>query len=148
MFICFLSTTDVLCSSLNPFTLQDEYVSVMEGSCVEIKCRVTSRVNVPETAYWFWIKDAKYDNKSYEGTIIYSSNEVKRPVSPQFKHRAKYTGSWNTHKSNPQYCSILICDVNKTDSGEYQFRFHEDGPNKWITKPATNLTVTGEFKIN
>lgn len=126
----------------------------MEGSCVEIKCLVTLSTRVPRTAHWFWIKDGEYvdDKKSYEGTILYSTSEAQRPVSPQFKDRVEYTGSpsasWNTYVTNPQYCSILICQLNKTDSGKYQFRFVENelGTNKWITQNPSELIVTGKFK--
>lgn len=121
----------------------------MEGSCVEIKCRVERTVDVSDTAYWFWMKDGVYVNedKAYTATIIYSTNESKRPVSPQFKNRVSYTGSPPTNwwsYSRSQSCSILICDLHKMDSGTYQFRYIR-GDIKWVTHP-TILEITGKLK--
>lgn len=121
----------------------------MEGSCVEIKCGVEKTVAVSDPAYWFWMKDGVYDDKekAYRATIIYSTNESKRPVSPQFKNRVSYTGSPPTNwwkYSHSQSCSILICDLNKMDSGIYEFRYIR-GDIKWVTKPTT-LEITGKLK--
>lgn len=117
-----------------------------EGSCAEIECKVTSSVD-GLNANWFWMKDALWSekNKTFNATIIYSENKSLHPVSPEFATRVKYIGSpsagWNSHTS-PKLCSISICDLNKTDSGIYSFRFL--GKEKWVTN-SVNLTVQGMY---
>ncbi|XP_034730813.1 B-cell receptor CD22 [Etheostoma cragini] len=115
----------------------------MEGSCIEIKCTVTRYVDVKD-AHWFWIKNPTWHDMVLTGTVIYSTDESVRRVNSDFAARVKYTGSppdlsWN-NALQPELCSILICNLNKTDSGDYAFRFV--GKEKWITKPAVILTVT------
>lgn len=130
--------------------MKDTFLRATEGSCVEIKCRVGRTVEVPDTAHWFWMKDGVYidEDKAYTATIVYSTNESKRPVSPQFMNRVSYTGSpptsWRMY-SRSQSCSILICDLKKMDSGDYQLRYI-NGDIKWVTRPPTTLEITGKLK--
>ncbi|XP_035862371.1 B-cell receptor CD22 isoform X2 [Sander lucioperca] len=129
------------CAPQNPFTLKGP-LTATEGSCIEIKCNVTNNVE-PKDAYWFWIKNPHWSVNDFTGTIIYSTNETVRPVSSDFADRVKYTGSpslsWNNRpRSPPVLCSILICNLNKTDSGNYAFRFV--GTKVWKTEDA-NLKV-------
>uniref|UniRef100_A0A8C9YCJ4 B-cell receptor CD22 n=1 Tax=Sander lucioperca TaxID=283035 RepID=A0A8C9YCJ4_SANLU len=121
-------------------------LTATEGSCIEIKCNVTNNVE-PKDAYWFWIKNPHWSVNDFTGTIIYSTNETVRPVSSDFADRVKYTGSpslsWNNRpRSPPVLCSILICNLNKTDSGNYAFRFV--GTKVWKTEDA-NLKVIGKY---
>ncbi|XP_037532723.1 B-cell receptor CD22 [Nematolebias whitei] len=141
-----LIITDCSCNTESLFTLENHFLTATEGSCVEIKCRVERTVEVSDTAHWFWMKDGVYadEDKAYTATIIYSTNESKRPVSPQFKNRVSYTGSPTTNwwkYSRSQSCSILICDLNKTDSGNYQLRYISENF-KWVTNPPTILKIT------
>lgn len=131
------------------FNLVDSNLTAKEGSCAEIKCKVTSTVDDSD-AYWFWMKDAlwNYAKEEYvNATVIYSTNKSLRPVSPDFATRVTYNGSsssnWQYTSSSPKLCNILICDLNTTDSGNYLFRFL--GKDKWVTKPL-NLTVKGKNK--
>lgn len=145
---CVFTTTDV-----QPlFTLEDRPLTAKEGSCIEIKCTVAKAVD-DANAYWFWIKGAIWVNKTeLTGTVIYSTNSAVRPVSRDFADRVNYTGSpsssWSSYDSrSPKLCSILICNLNKTDSGNYSFRFvGKPETYKWITEPAVILTVSGEYK--
>ncbi|XP_055359121.1 B-cell receptor CD22 isoform X2 [Betta splendens] len=129
-----------------PFELDGNALTVKEGSCIKLTCRVTYSVSA-SNAYWFWMKDPQWIEayKNYSATIVYSTNNVTRPVSPEFSGRVHYVGSpsekWNnpSHTSPPQ-CSILICNLNKNDSGQYKFRFI--GADKWSTKMTTTVTVT------
>ncbi|XP_078108453.1 B-cell receptor CD22 [Sander vitreus] len=129
------------------FTLNKRLLTATEGSCIEMECTVTLPNNVKvEDAYWFWIKNPIWSNNFFTGTVIYSSNETMRPVSSDFADRVKYTGSlassWNNRpQSPPELCSILICNLNKTDNGDYAFRFVGKGPNKWFTEKV-ELKVT------
>lgn len=97
------------------------------------------------------MKDPVYENKQYNATIIYSSSETQRPVNPKFVNRVKYVGSedtkWETAtSSSPEKCSVLIHDLNQTDSGNYSFRFVGKGEYKWVIQPFTSLTVAGKYK--
>lgn len=102
------------------------------------------------------MKDAKWDTKlsDFTAIIIYSTNNLTRPVSSDFASRVKYIGSMHSSGKNmPESlsqltCSILICDLKKGDSGEYSFRYVKDSE-KWATKPNVTLTVEGKsiFRI-
>lgn len=128
------------------FKLVGDQLTAKEGSCAEIECRVTSTVD-GSNANWFWMKDGLWSkkNEAYNATIIYSTNRSSHPVSPEFATRVTYIGSppagWKSYTS-PKLCSISICDLNKTDSGNYSFRFL--GEDKWVTK-SVNLTVQGMY---
>ncbi|XP_067367053.1 B-cell receptor CD22-like isoform X1 [Channa argus] len=132
-----------------PMTLRDLNPTATEGSCIDIKCDVTGPISDDNDAYWFWLKDAKWDesNADFIGTVIYSTNTALRPVSPDFADRVKYIGSlsssWGTnYNSSPKpRCNILICNLKQSDSGEYSFRYKK-GSHKWSTKPNVTLKVT------
>ncbi|XP_068592285.1 B-cell receptor CD22-like [Cebidichthys violaceus] len=130
------------CGHQNPFELEANRLTAKEGSCIEIKCRVTNRVNAVG-AYWLWLKDGLWNGTDWTGTVIYSTNNIKRPVSADFADRVKYIGSpsssWNDNSATSQKCSILICDLNKTDNGGYSFRFV--GKVSWIAEPGVTLEV-------
>ncbi|XP_056237488.1 B-cell receptor CD22 isoform X2 [Seriola aureovittata] len=129
-------------SNSNPFELTPNRLTAKEGSCAEIKCIVSKAVTV-DGAYWFWMKDGKWNDtvKDFTGTIVYSSNFSRRLVSSDFEGRVKYIGSSSSRWKNSyqQSCSILICELKKSDSGEYSFRF--EGKKKWITKKNVSLEV-------
>ncbi|XP_028280613.1 B-cell receptor CD22 [Parambassis ranga] len=123
------------------FILDYTELKAVEGSCVEIKCTVQQALNT-FGAYWFWIKDAKYieSRKDFDGINIYSTNTEIRPVNESFANRVEYVGTSWTSNSPQKLCSVLICDLKISDSGNYSFRFVSQ-QNKWITKPAANLKV-------
>ncbi|XP_056900778.1 B-cell receptor CD22 isoform X1 [Takifugu flavidus] len=120
------------------FKLEDHPLTATEGSCAEIKCHVSEYVDIRDSN-WFWMKDAIWDDekKDFNSTIIYSSNNSLYPVSPAFATRVKYVGSasttWTKPSSSPR-CSILICNLEKGDNGEYRFR--SKGNIVWTTKTA------------
>lgn len=127
------------------FKLEDGPLTATEGSCAEIKCYATESVDITDSN-WFWMKDAKWDGekKDYNSTIIYSSDNSLYPVSPAFATRVKYIGSasttWEKPNSSAQ-CSILICNLEKGDNGEYHFRFK--GNVIWTTN-AVRLSIIGQ----
>lgn len=145
---CVFTTTDFSCAL---FKLEESKLTAKEGSCIEIKCTVLKNIN-HVGLYWFWMKNANWneDLKDFNATIIYSTNNSLRPVSPDFADRVHYTGSpfssWrNSYRSTPK-CSILICNLNKTDSGNYSFRYVGSvSSEKWKTN-VVNLTVEGKHK--
>lgn len=128
------------------FKLEDRPLTATEGSCAEIKCHVSVYVDITDSN-WFWMKDPKWDNekKDYNSTIIYSSNNSLYPVSPAFAKRVKYVGSasttWKVPNPSPR-CSILICNLEKGDKGEYHFRFK--GNIAWTTN-AVRLSIIGQW---
>lgn len=140
----FSTPTDV---SPNPtyFKLEGHALTATEGSCAEIKCNVSESVDITGSN-WFWMKDPKWDDvkKDFNSTIIYSSNNSLYPVSPAFAKRVKYVGSasttWKIPNPSPR-CSILICNLEKGDNGEYNFRFK--GNVIWKTN-AVRLSIIGQ----
>ncbi|KAK5862001.1 hypothetical protein PBY51_017434 [Eleginops maclovinus] len=141
--LMFLAIIKELSCVTRYFTLKDTRLTAIEGSCIKISCTVKNEVDDVD-AHWFWIKNATWKNNSYHGTIIYSTDKTVRPVSPHFADRVTYIGSpfsgWN---HPPADCSIIICNLIKTDSGNYYFRYVKEKENqmKWITEPA-NIMVT------
>ncbi|XP_030014116.1 B-cell receptor CD22 isoform X2 [Sphaeramia orbicularis] len=128
------------------FTISKSSLTATEGSCIEIECTVTGQIADDVSAHWFWVKDAKWnDNKGdFFGTIVYSNkNTSDHPLSPDFKDRVTYTGSPSfSSRNDPSQntlCSIFICNLKTSDTGQYSFRYN--GDKKWITKPNASLTV-------
>ena len=148
-----LTPTDYSCDSSNPFVLEENNLTAMEGSCVEIKCIKPVKTDTPAAGFSFWMKDANWtEEKKFVAIIIASTNELKRPVSPLYKNRTHGFDSSPTNGNHASFqskmpCSILICDLNKSDSGNYSFRFEENSNTgkKWVTNPAANLTIKGEY---
>ncbi|XP_059195200.1 sialic acid-binding Ig-like lectin 12 [Centropristis striata] len=133
-----------ICGQPNPFRLADTSLRATEGSCVEMKCSINDRVDTAN-AYWFWIMNPTWNGGVLSGTVIYSTNDEERPVSQDFADRVNYTGSststWNSYDP-PKSCSISICNLKKSDSGDYAFRFVDElRPYTFMTHTLT-LTVT------
>ncbi|XP_059195063.1 B-cell receptor CD22 [Centropristis striata] len=140
---CVFTSTDI-CGQPQTFRLADTSLRATEGSCVEMKCSV-SYGGVTANAYFFWIMNSTWNDKVLSGTVIYSTNVRVRPVSQGFADRVTYTGSssstWNSYDP-PESCSISICNLKKSDSGDYLFRYlDEKTPYKYMTDKLT-LTVT------
>ncbi|CAN9513880.1 unnamed protein product [Ophioblennius macclurei] len=125
-----------LCQDKNPFTIDktEQEKNVTEGSCVEIKCNVAT-MSHNDGAVWYWIKDAKWHNNNYTGTIVYSTDASK--WSEDFKSRVKYIPQDGNDK---ELYSIQICEVSKNDTGTYMFRFEKNNI-RWATEPRINVTV-------
>ncbi|XP_070822951.1 B-cell receptor CD22 [Chaetodon trifascialis] len=149
----FLALITNFAASQSYFRLEGKHLTAQEGSCIEIKCIVTSRVDAKvavHNAYWFWMKDGIWNNETYDATIVSSTDTTLRPVSPDFSGRVQYIGTpssgWNSNDNTQKLCSVLICNLTKHDSGNYAFRFIEKGKEgkdglKWKTN-VVNLTVT------
>ena len=147
------SLTDVSTSDpSSPFKLEPGGLLATEGSCFEIKCQVIRNVD-DRDANWFWMKDRRWvvRDKDYTSTVIYSTNTSTRPVSPDFANRVKYidspSSSWqNADSAGPKpLCSILICDLRRSDSGKYSLRFV--GRGRWSSEEVT-LNIKGMFNNN
>ncbi|KAM8869853.1 B-cell receptor CD22-like isoform 1-T3 [Spinachia spinachia] len=132
---------NVSCSKKPVFRLDTRYLTAKEGSCVEIGCKVNDRVKATG-AHWFWIKDRLWDGRVLNGTVIYSTDTSRRPVSADFADRVNEIASLspdsNGFLTTSKKISILLCSLKKSDTGDYSFRF--DGEIKWFTDPV-RLTV-------
>ncbi|RVE63054.1 hypothetical protein OJAV_G00162970 [Oryzias javanicus] len=130
----------------NPFILEKTQLKAVKDSCVHIKCKPKSADISVEGADWLWLKDEiRTGEHGFTGTVVYSSNESKWPVSSLFKNRVNFSDfsltSQRTHQSE-QFCNILICGLTTNDSGSYSLRFFGKSEKaKWMTNPAANLTV-------
>ncbi|XP_053289632.1 sialic acid-binding Ig-like lectin 5 [Pleuronectes platessa] len=133
--------------STSPFKLEPGGLLATEGSCFEIKCQVTEDVD-DHDANWFWMKDRLWVEKDKDctSTVIYSTNNSTRPVSPDFANRVNYIGSPSSSWQNANsagakpLCSILICDLRRSDSGNYSLTF--EGRDRWSSEEVTlNVTV-------
>lgn len=93
-----------------------------------------------------WFKDPHFDqlSQTFNGTIVYS-NRKERPQSPGYFNRVEYiTDVTSTSKVNSWIqCKLRITDLQKTDSGNYSFRFIGSKENKYMSKEM-RLNVTGE----
>ncbi|NP_001091715.1 uncharacterized protein isoform X1 [Danio rerio] len=127
-------------------TVSEETKITNEGSCVTIPCFY----DIPEdkTLDLLWFKDSQYDHDSrmFIGTIVYS-NTGKRPQSPGYSGRVEYITNIKSKTQhgqqtiNEMQCDLRITDLQKTDSGNYSFRYIGPDPHIFMSK-AMNLTVT------
>ncbi|XP_014842332.1 PREDICTED: B-cell receptor CD22-like isoform X2 [Poecilia mexicana] len=140
IFVTLINSDFHYCQNIE-FSLMSPAQTATEGSCTEIKCKPHDHRYINRDAYWFWMKDANWTKEmGFVGTTIFSSNEAERPVSPEFKNRVNYLTSPKSVMEDPsKVCNILICDLKKTDSGQYMFRYVL-GTFKWKTENF-NLTV-------
>ncbi|CAJ1062796.1 B-cell receptor CD22 [Xyrichtys novacula] len=138
--------TGLRCSEKSPFILEKLQLTAVEGSCIEIKCKLTKDIYITN-AYWFWLKNGSYNDtaKDFTGTVVFSSDQSARSVSPDYVNRVEYTGSLlNTSESASKEAtsSIKICNLNETDGGEYAFRYiRRRTSEKWMTNPNATLKV-------
>ncbi|XP_023186962.1 B-cell receptor CD22-like isoform X1 [Xiphophorus maculatus] len=123
IFVTLINSDFHYCQDIK-FHLMSDAQNATEGSCIEIKCTPETVAPISTDAFWFWMKDAIWIEKDFVGTNIFSSNETEHPVSPEFKNRVKYLSSPTSGKrDSSEVCNILICDLKKTDSGQYKFRY-------------------------
>ncbi|KAM3614815.1 uncharacterized protein V6R79_019286 [Siganus canaliculatus] len=119
------------------FTFPILTLEATEGSCIEIECKVPDP-DYLNTGYWFWMKNAVWNGKDFDATTVYSSDNVRRTVDPVFDRRVTKTPDKNP---SPRQCNILICDLNKNDSGNYSVRHVDNYDKKWKTPNHVKLTV-------
>ncbi|XP_059369942.1 B-cell receptor CD22-like [Carassius carassius] len=94
-----------------------------EGSSVTIPCSYKKTKDIKYTLLWF--KDAIYlKDKMFNGTIVYSNTE-ERPQSPDYFSRVEYITDATPEKKQEDWlkCDLRITNLQKTDSGNYTFRF-------------------------
>ncbi|CAM4555670.1 unnamed protein product [Leuciscus chuanchicus] len=113
-----------------------------EGSSVTISCSYLKKEN---NLALLWFKDPDYydqHSQTFNGTIVFS-HRTERQQSPGYSNRVKYiTNETSTSKINDWIlCNLSITDLQKTDSGNYGFRFIGSGSNKYMSK-YMSLEVT------
>ncbi|XP_056330009.1 B-cell receptor CD22 [Danio aesculapii] len=130
-------------------TVSEETKTTNEGSCVTIPC--VYKIPNGKKLDLLWFKNSQYnhDTQMFDGTIVYSNTE-KRPQSPGYSGRVEYITnieSMTLHEqqtTNEIQCDLRITDLQKTDSGNYSFRYTGDpysDPSKFMSN-VMNLTVT------
>ncbi|KAJ8287626.1 hypothetical protein COCON_G00002850 [Conger conger] len=69
-------------------------------------------------------------------SVSFPTKESCNVVSPTYKGRTRYTGSYKT-------CNLQITNIRSTDSGLYCFRFETDRwQGKWTSANAATLSIT------
>ncbi|XP_058655738.1 B-cell receptor CD22 isoform X2 [Onychostoma macrolepis] len=105
----------------------EKTVTAYEGSSVTIPCSYKKLKEKQYTLLWF--KDPIYSKeKVFDGTIVYSSTK-ERPQSPDYSNRVIYITNATSQGNKQEYwikCDLRITNLQKTDSGNYSFRFVSD----------------------
>ncbi|XP_016128356.1 B-cell receptor CD22 isoform X1 [Sinocyclocheilus grahami] len=110
-----------------------------EGSSVTIPCTYKNPKDNTNTLLWF--KDQIYlKDMMFNGTIVYS-NTKERPQSPGYSSRVEYITDKMLQDNQKDWikCNLRITDLQKTDSGNYSFRFI--GSDKRFMSKALSLKV-------
>uniref|UniRef100_A0A8C1XH82 B-cell receptor CD22 n=1 Tax=Cyprinus carpio TaxID=7962 RepID=A0A8C1XH82_CYPCA len=120
-------------------TVPEKTETTYEGSSVIIPCSYKKPNDKTYTLLWF--KDPIYlKDMMFNGTIVYS-NTKERPQSLDYSGRVEYITD-ATPQENQKYwikCDLRITDLQKTDSGNYTFRFI--GSDKRFMSKALSLKV-------
>lgn len=105
-------------------------VKSVSGSCALIPCSFNypSDVQAQEGIIKMWYKDYEGDRK-----LVYHS--ILKPDD----RRVDFLG-----EQMPKNCTILIKNLQTSDSGTYKFRFEVINNNKWLDKTGVRLEVTDE----
>ncbi|XP_067306339.1 B-cell receptor CD22-like isoform X2 [Pseudorasbora parva] len=113
-----------------------------EGSSITIPCGYLKQKEQSNLKL-LWFKDPYFDTKSemFNGTIVYS-NTKERPQSPDYSNRVEYMTNLTSTMQIKEWiqCDLRITNLQKTDSGNYSFRFIGSEKNKYMSKAMT-LTV-------
>ncbi|XP_053700130.1 B-cell receptor CD22-like isoform X3 [Synchiropus splendidus] len=104
------------------FTFTGSQLTATEGSCVPIQASFTGYLS--RNAYWAWFKDPVW-----VGTVVYSTDPTKRPISPQYSNRV-------TYQRAEKQLTISICNLNKNDGGSYSFGYFPSRGEKWSSEPV------------
>ncbi|KAM8826627.1 B-cell receptor CD22-like [Synchiropus picturatus] len=111
------------------FTFTSSQLTATEGSCVPIQGSFTGYLS--RNAYWVWLKDPVWvdGEKDFSGTVVYSTDPTKRPISPQYSNRV-------TYQRVEKQLTISICNLNENDGGSYSFGYFPSRGEKWSSEPV------------
>uniref|UniRef100_A0A1A8CJY0 Ig-like domain-containing protein n=2 Tax=Nothobranchius kadleci TaxID=1051664 RepID=A0A1A8CJY0_NOTKA len=116
-----------------------ENITAEAGLCVEISCLfTTSSYFKPTNLVWYKCESSK--SRCGESDIILHTNNENK-VQSGFRGRVSLLEP-RLHHGN---CSIIISDLQESDSGSYQLRVEGRGPGEKYTYTVakTNLSLTG-----
>ncbi|XP_061573325.1 myeloid cell surface antigen CD33-like [Cololabis saira] len=124
--------TKRFCITLN------EQLRAEAGLCVVIPCSLRTGFP-PQDLVWF--KCEPGPKKCVESDMIFHSNNANKKLVPGFKGRVSLLGSET--RGN---CSIMINDLQESDSGSYQVRvsgFWYHSPDGFTFDPKTTVSING-----
>ncbi|XP_075711675.1 sialoadhesin [Rhinoderma darwinii] len=126
-----LSVSGVYC---NWEVVYPNTVKSVPGSCALIPCSFNypSDVEAAEGINKMWYKDYGGDRK-----LVYHPTD---PADDAFLNRVEFVGM-----TVPKNCTILIKNLQKSDSGTFTFRFEVVNVNKWLGKKGVTLEVTDDL---
>ncbi|XP_062873413.1 LOW QUALITY PROTEIN: B-cell receptor CD22 [Trichomycterus rosablanca] len=126
----------LIAHSLANIVITEKTATKPEGSCVTITCTYTE---ISETLLWFKNPEYIHSEKRFNGTIVYS-NTKEHPQSTEYLNRVHFLSEDKT--SEAKSCSLRITDLQKQDSGQYNFRYINTN-SKYMSKPMV-LSITGK----
>ncbi|XP_040275310.1 sialoadhesin [Bufo bufo] len=106
----------------------------VQGSCALIPCSFNypSDVQALDGIVKIWYKDYDGDRK-----LVYNPTD---PTDSSFQGRVELVGA-----PEPKNCTILLKNLQTSDSGIFQFRFEVINGNKWLDKTGVSLDVTDDL---
>lgn len=124
---------------LSPYcvTFNDGEIRAEAGLCAVIPCSFTSAF-VPNTIIWYKCESR---DRCEESDIVFHSDKNNENVKLGFKGRVSLLDPDVTQKN----CSIIINDLEKSDSGSYQLRIEgKESRDKFTYTAKTVLSLSGK----
>ncbi|XP_066428960.1 sialoadhesin [Eleutherodactylus coqui] len=108
-------------------------VKSVSGTCAVLPCSLNypSNIEAVDGINKFWYKDYYGDRK-----VVYQPTD---PVDAAFLGRVDFVGE--TESKN---CTIVIRNLQASDSGSFQFRFEVINKDKWMDHKGVQLEVTDD----
>ncbi|XP_034279453.1 B-cell receptor CD22-like [Pantherophis guttatus] len=142
---CFLWLLFLSGSLGNPLSVTPENLSIWEGSCVTISCKIKEEhsgrpINQVSFA-WYFNPSFDNDRREFSGELLYKSNQTATEVLSERSNRVKFVGDLKSEN-----CSLKISQLRRSDTGTYGIRFYwKSGllpkQQKWLSK--VTITVRG-----
>lgn len=135
------------CGPINNYcvSLSEGTITAEAGLCVVIPCSFTTASDfTPSAIVWYQCDPSK--DKCGDSDIIFHSKKTN--INAQSKVQSGFKGRVSSLESDvsQRNCSIMINDLNESDSGSYQFRVNEyvNGRTDGFTyPPRSTVSVKG-----